>query len=316
VLSVELLAQVLKVCTDNYALCDGAEITIEANPGSASAALLHELRALGFNRLSLGVQSFDEAMLALLARVHSAEEARETYSLAREAGFDNVNLDLIYGLPTQNLTQWEADLDVAVSLEPDHISLYCLSIEQDTPLAASISQGELPAPDPDVAADMYEISEEELARAGYMHYEISNWAVPGRECRHNLVYWHNEPYLGFGAGAHSFDGAFRYHNALSPQEYMERIASGREAVTGREEIDRTTEMSETVILGLRLREGVSFCDFQARFCVTLEGTYSAQIQELVALGLAEVNSGALRLTTRGRLLGNEAFQLFLTPGAS
>jgi oxygen-independent coproporphyrinogen-3 oxidase len=171
VLSIELLAQVLKACTDHYTLSEAAEITIEANPGSASPTLLRELRALGVNRLSLGVQSFDEANLALLGRVHSAKEARESYTLAREAGFDNINLDLMYGLPGQDLFQWEADITSALSLGPEHISLYCLSVEENTPLAARISQGELPAPDPDVAADMYEIGQGELARAGYVHYE-------------------------------------------------------------------------------------------------------------------------------------------------
>jgi oxygen-independent coproporphyrinogen-3 oxidase len=316
VLGLELLAHVLKACTDHYALSDGAEITIEANPASAGAALLRGLRLSGVNRLSLGVQSFDEAKLALLGRLHTARQVRATYRLARKAGFGNVNLDLIYGLPTQDLAQWEADLASAIGLGPEHISLYCLSVEEDTPLAARISDGELPTPDPDLAADMYEIGEAKLARAGYVHYEISNWAVPGHECRHNLVYWRNEPYLGFGAGAHSFDGVFRYHNVLSPQEYVERIASGREAVAGREQINRATEMSETVILGLRLREGVSLSDFQARFHVALEEAFSSQMRELTELGLVEVDRGALRLTNRGRLLGNEAFERFLPPRAS
>jgi oxygen-independent coproporphyrinogen-3 oxidase len=189
-------------------------------------------------------------------------------------------------------------------------------MEENTPLAARISKGELPAPDPDLAADMYETAEAELAVAGYVHYEISNWSVNGRECRHNLVYWHNEPYLGFGAGAHSFDGAFRYYNVLSPQEYVQRMARGEEAVAGREEIDRTTEMSETMILGLRLREGVSFSDFQERFSVALETVFADRIGELSGLGLVEVDSSALRLTGRGRLLGNEVFERFLPARAS
>lgn len=316
VLSAGLLAQVLKACTDHHTLSEVAEITIEANPGSASAALLRDLRALGVNRLSLGVQSFDEGTLAILGRVHSVKKAMGTYGLAREAGFDNINLDLIYGLPAQDLAQWEVDLAVAATLEPDHISLYCLSVEEGTPLAARISAGELPAPDPDLAAEMYETAEAELAVAGYVHYEISNWAVKGHECRHNLMYWHNEPYLGFGAGAHSFDGACRYYNVLSPQEYVQRIASGGEAVAGREEIDRATEMGETMILGLRLREGVSFSDFQERFCVSLAGAFADQMKELRDLGLVEVNGGAVRLTGRGRLLGNEVFERFLPPSTS
>jgi len=316
VLGTELLGRVVRACHDHFAVPADAEITVEANPGTVDAIDLSRLRTIGVNRISLGVQSFNEVMLALLGRVHDAEEAESAYHLARLAGFDNVNLDLIYGLPGQSLGQWEADLSRAIALRPEHLSLYCLTLEEETPLGQSISEGDVPAPDPDLAAEMYETAEAELAGAGYVHYEISNWALQGRECRHNLVYWHNQPYLGFGAGAHSFDGTSRYHNVLSPQDYVQRITRGGEAVAGREAIDRATEMSETMILGLRLREGVSFSDFQVRFAVTLEQVFADQIKELRDLGLVELKGGAVRLTCRGRLLGNEVFERFLPPRES
>jgi len=316
ILSAELLGRVVRPCKDHFVVHADAEITVEANPGSVDAMDLSRLRTIGVNRISLGVQSFNDVMLALLGRMHDAEQAQAAYHLARQAGFDNVNLDLIYGLPGQSLEEWKADLSKAIALRPEHLSLYCLTLEEETPLSRSVSAGDVPNPDPDLAAEMYETAEAELAGAGYVHYEISNWAQQGRECRHNLVYWHNEPYLGFGAGAHSFDGVFRYHNVLSPREYVQRMASGGEAVAEREEIDRATEMSETMILGLRLREGVSFSDFQVRFAVAPEQVFADQMKELSDLGLVELKGGAVRLTNRGRLLGNEVFERFLPPRRS
>lgn len=313
ILGAELLGRVVRACKDHFLMHADAEITVEANPGTVDAMNLSTLRKLGVNRVSLGVQSFNDGMLVMLGRVHHAREAEEAYCLVRQAGFDNVNLDLIYGLPKQDLAQWETDLSKTISLRPEHLSLYCLSLEEETPLARSICSGDVPAPDPDLAAEMYETAEAKLAGAGYVHYEISNWAVRGRECRHNLVYWHNEPYLGFGAGAHSFDGAFRYHNLLSPQEYVQRIASGAEAVAAREEIDRATEMSETMILGLRLLEGVSFQQFEERFQISAPLLYGMAMEQLVALGLLNLSDGVARLTRRGRLLANEVFERFL-PG--
>jgi len=314
VLSSELLARTLKVCADHCHPVDGIEITIEANPGTVDAAQLSALKALGVNRLSLGVQTFDERSLALLGRVHSTEEARATYHLARGAGFENINLDFIYGLPTQDLRHWEMDLSKAIDLKPEHLSLYCLNVERNTALARSISLGELPSPDPDLAATMYKLAESRLAKAGYLHYEISNWALAGRECQHNMTYWRNQPYLGMGAGAHSFDGRFRYYNVLSPEEYIRRVEAGQDPAVERSEMDRLTEMSETMIMGLRLTRGVSFEAFEERFGLSLVGVYGVQIRRLIELGLLDANGNSLHLTAQGRLLGNEVFERFLPPG--
>jgi oxygen-independent coproporphyrinogen-3 oxidase len=314
-LSVELLDTILSTCRQSLNPAPGAEISMEANPGTVSATSLSALRAKGVNRLSLGAQSFDDDALRLLGRIHTAADAKRAYYLARQAGWDNVNLDLIYGIPRQTLEGWKADLSEAIELHPEHLSLYCLTVEEGTPLAESISRGELPSPDPDLAADMYVYAEKSLADAGYEHYEISNWARASRECQHNVTYWHNLPYVGFGAGAHSFDGRSRCYNTLSPEEYVQRVTEGQKPLAGSQRIDEATEMSETMILGLRMYEGVSFRLFEDRFGVSAIRTYGEQIRELIDLGLLDATANGIRLTDQGRLLGNEVFERFLPPPA-
>lgn len=316
VLKTDLLRWILDACNEHFTVGSDAETTVEANPGTVEFSDLDVLRTMGINRLSVGVQSFDDQLLALLGRSHDASRATETYHGARKASFDNINLDLIYGLPTQSLTQWKTDLSTAVDLGPEHLSLYCLTMEQDTDLARLIVGGELPHPNPDLAAAMYECAQELLADAGYVHYEISNWAVSGRQCQHNLIYWLNRPYFGFGAGAHSYNGRLRYHNVLAPQEYVRRVEGGQEVVAGSEEIDRATELSETMIMGLRLCRGVAFSEFEERFDVPFAQIYGDQTREMVELGLLEMNGSGVRLTPRGRLLGNDVFERFLPLGSN
>jgi oxygen-independent coproporphyrinogen-3 oxidase len=309
-----------------FRLAPDAEITAEANPGSADSARLDGLHDIGFNRLSLGVQSFQDDELRLLGRIHSAAEAGEAYRAGQRAGFENVNLDLIYGLPGQTLVIWQRTLAEAIALRPEHLSLYALTLEEGTPMAADVTSGRLPAPDPDLAADMYLWAGEALAAAGYEHYEISNWALPGGRCRHNLVYWRNQPYLGLGAGAHSCLGGFRFAAVRGPREYIRRVsetsvkptADGLAALlTGLPHLEsavQTTDaaaMAETAILGLRLVDGLSLAGFRRRFGVGLLSVYGPAIAELTALGLLERSNGRLRLTPRGRLLGNEVFERFL-----
>ncbi len=321
VLPLALLRDIFRACRRSFLAPEGIETTVEANPGTVDEDYLAGLLELGVNRLSLGVQSFDDGELRLLGRIHTSREAVEAYRWAREVGFANINLDLIYGLPAQTLDGWRSTLRRALSLRPEHLSLYCLTLEEHTPLAQQVAKGEIPAPDDDLAADMYILAEEMLAEAGYTHYEISNWAkqipmtndqIPKTACRHNLTYWRNRPYLGFGAGAHSYFGQRRWHNVLRPEEYIERLWQGESPVAESEEIDEATEMAETMILGLRLvNEGVNFEDFEGRFGRRLEEVYGEELRELKGLGLIEVNSEGVRLTARGRLLGNEVFERFL-----
>ncbi len=345
------IEKILRACSDAFALAPDAEITLEANPGTVDADKLRVLRALGVNRLSIGVQAFDDAVLRRLNRGHTVADALETYAQARSAGFDNVNLDFIYGLPLQTLDDWRATLQRAVALAPEHLSLYALKVEEGTGLEHQIARGKYPTPDDDLAADMYELAEDLLDAAGYAQYEISNWSLDVRNwkldgqlqrptsnlqppmsnlqsltSKHNLTYWHNEPYLGFGAGAHSCFGGERYWNVLSPLEYIERVARGESAVAGRETISRELEMAESMILGLRLNEGIAFDAFAERYGEDAREKYAAQLREVQELGLIEImrpegslrstperSGGArpfgsgIRLTPRGRLLSNEVF---------
>jgi len=320
--------RVMIALRQRFRLTADAEVSFEANPGTVDCPYLEGLRSLGVNRLSLGVQSFHDDELATLGRIHTAAEARDTYHTARRAGFDNVNLDLIYGLPRQTMTAWQYTVRETVALRPDHLSLYALTLEEGTPLADDVARGRLPPPDADLAADMYLWAEDALASAGYQHYEISNWALPDRECRHNLSYWLNEPYLGLGAGAHSCFGGFRFANIKDPHRYVALVEesakdraypaeglapflAGLGHVAFAEQVTPARAMAETVVLGLRLVEGLPLEEFRRRFGQELMSVYGAQVEELEALGLLERGNGCLRLTASGRLLGNEAFQRFL-----
>ncbi len=308
-----------------FAIADEAEITFEANPESASAEKLRTLRRLGVNRLSLGAQSFDDGELRALGRIHDVATAVAAYRDAREVRFDAVSLDLIFGLPGQSLAAWRRSLEKAVELAPDHLSLYALTVEEGTPLARCIAKGECTAPDDDAQADMYASSCERLADAGYEQYEISNWARPGHRCRHNLTYWRCEPYLGLGAGAHSYLGDWRFANARSPRRYVlavERLGPAHAVdplarpaklpqVASAERLDAATALADAIILGLRLNEGVSPSLLNQRFATDVEAQYREQIACLTDAGLLERVDGRMRLTARGRLLGNEVFERFL-----
>ncbi len=320
-LSAEQISALIGACRSTLGLVDEAEITIESNPGTVDLLGLKALRQVGVNRLSLGVQSLDDEELHLLGRIHSAGEAVAAFHLALEAGFGNINLDLIFGLPGQSVAHWQETLMQALALGPEHLSLYALTLEPGTPLAERVADGGLPAPSDDAAAEMYELAEEMLDDAGHEHYEISNWArregvldadgLPALACKHNLKYWRNERYLGLGAGAHSYDGWRRYANVPSPADYIARVVAGIDPVAEAEETDRARSMGETMMLGLRLSVGVSWEGFGRRFGVGLREIYEQEIGELYAQGLLEVDDRGLRLTPRGRLLGNRAFAAFL-----
>jgi oxygen-independent coproporphyrinogen III oxidase len=308
-----LFQQLLNAVHESFEVAPRAEVTVEANPGTVDFATLSGLRALGVNRLSLGVQSFDDQELALLGRIHDAATARGTIDLARRAGFDNLSLDLIYGLPHQSLAAWRRSLQQALAFHPAHLSLYALSVEPGTPLAGQIARGLCPAPDPDLAAEMYELAEELCAAAGYVHYEISNWAR-GAEwlCRHNLIYWRNEPYLGLGAGAHSWSRGRRRANVAHPSTYIQRLSAGESPVVWEEEIGPALEMGETMMMGLRLlEEGVPFRRFHQRFGADLRDVYAAELPDLTARGLVELTADRIRLTGRAHFIANQAIYPFL-----
>lgn len=313
VLPVPLLGRMLSACHRAFLLDEGCEVSCEANPGTVSFQSLCALRALGVNRLSLGAQSFAAVELRLLGRIHSADEIVESVAQARRAGFNSVGLDLMYGLPGQNVYSWQRSLSRALALEPEHLSLYCLTVEEGTPLWSALERGRLASPDPDLAADMYELAAERLRREGYLHYELSNWARrESLTCRHNLTYWRNRPYLGFGAGAHSFYEGCRRWNVARPEEYIARTWEPPAAVEGREEISPRLEMAETMILGLRLvGEGVNLTEFARRFGRTPQEMYPQEVESLRGLGLLEWDDERMRLTPRAWLIANEVFRQFV-----
>ncbi len=318
---VEHMATVVSALQGSFDIASDAEITLEANPGTVDRQHLEGLRALGFNRISFGVQSFHDEELLRLERVHDARQVIDVVSWAREAGFDNVNLDLIFGLAGQTMTQWQENVEQALALRPEHLSLYALTLEEGTPLTRDVGRGRISGPDPDLQADMYEWSRGRLAEAGFEHYEVSNWALPGRRCRHNLVYWRNGDWLGLGAGAHSHLGGQRFADAASPSRYIALVSETAEAgattldgmrqVSFREAPDESREMSETAILTLRLREGLDLSAFEARFGVSFQDVFGDALRETLALGLTEEVDGRLRLRDEAVLLGDEAFVRFL-----
>jgi coproporphyrinogen III oxidase-like Fe-S oxidoreductase len=411
VLPAALLAQIIDACRTAFDVLPDAEITSEANPGTVDVSRFAALRSLGVNRLSMGVQSFDPAELEFLGRIHTAGEAVEAMAAARAAGFSNINLDFIYGLPDQSPATWYNTLAQASDLAPEHISLYSLTIEEGTPFGDWAAAGRLAQPSPDLAADMYEIADEVLASAGYVQYEISNWArgsgvrgsevresevresevresevresevresevresevrekevrekevrekevrekevresdsgrtpiyqstnlpitIPPFVCQHNLTYWRNEAYLGFGPGAHSSEDGRRWATIRLVPAYIAQINSipavadnHSGAVAGLrpshalpawvdfvEEIDERLAMGETMMLGLRLvEEGVTFERFEQRHGRSMREVFEDEIERLERLGLLERLSDRVRLTREARLVGNQVFAAFL-----
>ncbi len=214
---------ILKSIQSNFPLSTDAEISLEANPGTCSPEFLQKIRKLGFNRISFGVQSANPNELRLLERIHDYGDVVNAVKWSRQAGFDNLNIDLIYGLPEQKMADWQRTVDLILGLHPEHLSLYALTLEHGTPFGRWSQRGLMPTPNPDTAAEMYEWAEERLASGGYDQYEISNWSKPGMACVHNLQYWRNLTYLGFGAGAHGHGGGYRYSNVLRIRTYIARL---------------------------------------------------------------------------------------------
>ena len=300
--------RILKAVNVKFAVASTAEITMEMNPATVTPETLVAFRSLGINRASFGVQTFDDHLLKLLARGHDASDARSTFAMLRDAGFDNVSFDLIAGLPHQTLADWERNLDEAVRLSPEHLSLYLLEIHEGTPLAEQVRSHRQPTPDPELAAEMYELMLERLAADGYEQYEISNFARPGFESRHNSKYWTLDPVYGFGVSAHSFDGRQRYANERDAAKYVETVEKAGLAEVIREDINLA---SEFVFLGLRLEKGIDLGKYTRRFGVDLMQKYETELSELKDSGLIETEGGQLRLTRKGKLFSNEVFAVFV-----
>jgi oxygen-independent coproporphyrinogen-3 oxidase len=277
-----------------FSVTPDAEVTIEANPDTVDTPKLEGLIEAGYRRLSMGAQSFDRSVLAALERVHQPEAVRRAFAAARAAGYENVNLDLIYGAAGERLESWERTLEEAIALSPEHVSAYALTIEPATALGRRVARGATPAPDPDLQAEMFEAACRLLGNAGYGHYEVSNWAKPGYECRHNLGYWERRPYVGLGAGAHAYRAARRWWNVRPPEEYLSIVERGELPVGGSEELEPADAYLEEVFLRLRILRGIPASWVE-------DGRAEPYLQS----GLLVRDDGHLVPTEQGMLLLNE-----------
>jgi oxygen-independent coproporphyrinogen III oxidase len=308
------IARLLEQTGSLFGLGQEAEITLEANPGTVDQERLAAFRAAGVNRLSLGVQSFADPMLATLGRIHNGTEAKQAFQAARAAGFANIGIDLIHALPGQTLALWRNELEQALALAPEHISIYGLTVEEGTPFAGRYSDDSPLLPDDDLSAIMFEEADDLLTAAGYEHYEIANYALPGHRSDHNSGYWRRDGYLGLGAGAHSFlrqGYGIRFGNPADLDTYAQAIAQGHLPHHDEQTLTLRDAMAEFMFLGLRMADGIGCNGFQQEFGVGLEETFGGEVSKLTTLGLLETADGRVRLTRRGMLLSNRVFAQFL-----
>jgi oxygen-independent coproporphyrinogen III oxidase len=299
------VAGVLQAIGRTWSVRPDAEVTLECNPGDADLQKLEGFRQSGVNRLSFGVQSLDDAYLQLLGRRHSAETAREAAAWARQAGF-HFNLDFMFGLPGQSLEHWDNTLQQAMREQPDHLSCYLLTVDERVPMGRDVARGRLTLPEDDDLAAMYDLTRARLAAAGYQQYEISNWAKPGRACRHNLTYWRDEAWIGLGAGAASAYGGRRWKNTPALERYIGSVeATGRAACVEDEQPDLETRMLDCLSLGLRLREGVSLASFRERFGHDALAVLGDTGDWLVETGLLQLKDDRLVLAAERQFVINE-----------
>ncbi len=294
-LSPSQLCELLTHLSQAFDLTQNAEVTIEANPETCNEQILESLLTGGFNRLSLGMQSANEKVLATLDRQHSPNKALEIASLAHRVGFENVSLDLIYGTPGETMDEWRASLEAGLSVNPEHISAYSLIVEERTPLARRIANGEIASVDEDDLADKYLLAESLLTNAGLENYETSNWAIPGRQSKHNLAYWLGKHWWGIGPGAHSHIGRIRWWNVLGPAHYANLLASGQSPIAGEETLSDKQIHEETVMLQLRLAQGVALSE--------LSDSEQARLPLFQERGLISVDE-RVKTSLAGRLLAD------------
>ena len=318
------IQQLLNTIFSKFNIKEYSEITLESNPNDLSKKKLNTYKNSGINRISMGVQSFNNLLLQNLGRRHSQENAIESYYLAKEAGFENISIDLMYGLPNQSMHQWEETLSKLLNLKPLHVSMYGLTLEEGTPMNEWVKTGQLTKPDDDLAAEMYIKAEDAMSNNNYAHYEISNWAIPGFESKHNLNYWNNNAYLGIGPGAHSYIPPYRFSNIKSPREYtrylndlklnhFNNISINKEDlkfIDINEKINTPLEISETIMLGLRLNAGIKIKNFTKRFGINPLELYLDLFNDLKKDDLIEFSNTYIKLTPKGRLLSKEVFLNF------
>ena len=307
ILSANALAQLFTDIQQHFRITPDAEITVECNPGTVDTEKLSVMRDNGVNRLSFGLQAMQDETLKQLGRIHTVAEFLESYHLAREHRFENINIDLIFALPNQVIEAWHHTLNEVISLDPEHISAYNLVMEETTPFYEQWQAGELHLPTEDTEADMFQYTIETLTAHGYTHYEICNFAKPNREARHNLVYWNNQPCIGLGAGASGYVNGIRYSNIRGIVPYINKLSKRNKPIANTERLTGHAEKAETLMLALRKREGISLDVYRNRFAENIEVVFGSILKKWMDLGLLERTATHLRLTSRGRFLANEIF---------
>lgn len=307
VLPPALLGRISDKIFSRFDVDSKAEITIETNPGTLDAKKLAEMKSMYFNRLSMGLQAWQDRLLKKLGRIHTADEFETNFLQVRDAGFKNINVDLMFALPAQSLDDWQETLEKVMKLRPEHISAYSLIIEEGTPFFDMFDRGELKETDEDTDRKMYYLAKEMLSDKGYKQYEISNFAKEGFECYHNKVYWRTEEYQGFGLGAHSYSDGVRFHNTYDMKEYLR----GEGLRMDKEFLSLQEKQEEFMFMGLRMNEGVSEAEFLRRFGESMDSAYGDEIKELISEELLVKKDGRLSLTDRGVDISNSVFEKFI-----
>ncbi|MBU87763.1 MAG: radical SAM family heme chaperone HemW [SAR202 cluster bacterium] len=311
---------IFETINSKFNLDNDVEITMECNPDDITPSRLDQWVSLGLNRLSLGVQSFDETILQSIDRRHTGEDALKAIECSKNSGVDNINIDLMFGLPNQELSDWAKTIKLALETNVSHLSIYGLQLEKGTPLEASVLTGKISTPGDESMADMYETVCKLLKNTNYKQYEISNWSLEGKQCKHNLLYWENKSYIGCGPGASSYVNGVRFTNIKSPKGYVKAIKKTKpngsdifhsEAIFELEPQTVPIAVLETMMLGLRLNEGISDNQFRKRLGTSMFTVFEKEIRELVESGLITKNDRCLKLTRRGQLLANEVISKFV-----
>jgi oxygen-independent coproporphyrinogen-3 oxidase len=302
---------IVEKCRQAWDITSDAEITLEANPETATPERLAGLREAGVNRLSIGVQSFSDAELRRLSRLHSAEKATAAFRAARVAGFDNISLDLMMWLPEQSVPQWLESVDALIELDPEHASMYLLEVYPNAPLRDAMARGAWSVAPEDDAAEMYLSGLERMDSAGYVQYEISNVARPGRESRHNLKYWTDGEWLGFGCGAHSTRRGVRWKNRAATEEYISAVTAGGQLATDRRVLTDAERLEEALFMGLRLNDGLDLQEVKSRYAVDVWQEYGGELQPFVDGGLLVYDGRSLRMPRQGMLLAHEVMAVFI-----
>ena len=306
------IAALVAACRESFACTADTEVTLEANPETVSPERLEGFRAAGVNRLSFGVQSFRDDELQRLSRLHSASRAEQAFRMARAAGFDNISLDLMMWLPQQTIAQWLESIDALIALGPEHASMYLLELYPNAPLRDAMARGQWSLAPDDDAADMYLSGLDRMDKAGYVQYEISNVARPGREARHNLKYWRDGAWLGFGCGAHSTRDGVRWKNLSGTEDYIAAVSGGCPASVERRVLSASERVEDALFTGLRLNEGLDLQAVQRRYGLDFLGQFGAELQPFVDQGLLIYDHGRVRLTRAGMLLAHEIMTVFIS----